>query len=124
MPLRPQVVPPVVLVVEDENFVRMVAVDILEDEGYTVLAVATADDAWPLLERRSDITVLFTDVNMPGRMDGLILAPRVAERWPHIRLVLTSARCGLSSHEIPDHGQFVQKPYDHSDLVSAIAHAA
>ncbi|XYD09114.1 hypothetical protein R1A27_00300 [Methylobacterium sp. NMS12] len=68
--------------------------------------------------------MLFTDVNMPGRMDGLILAARVAERWPHIRLVLTSGRCGLSSHEIPDHGQFVQKPYHHSDLVSAIAQAA
>ena len=120
----PNLVPAIVLVVEDEGFVRMVAVDMLEDEGFTVLEVATADDAWPLLEGRSDIDVLFTDINMPGRMDGLTLAARVAERWPHIRLVLTSGRRGLSTHEIPDHGQFVQKPYDHSDLVSAIAQAA
>ena len=124
MPAYSDAVPPVVLVVEDEGFVRMVAVDILEDEGFTVLEVATADEAWPLLERRSDIAVLFTDVNMPGHMDGLALAARVAERWPHIRLVLTSGRRGLSIHEIPDHGQFVQKPYHHSDLISAIAQAA
>jgi CheY-like chemotaxis protein len=69
-----------VLVVQDEGFVRMVAVDILLDEGFMVLEVATADEAWPLLERRSDIDVLFTDVNMPGHMDGLTLAARVAER--------------------------------------------
>lgn len=80
MPCCPPVVPPVVLVVQDEGFVRMVAVDILLDEGFMVLEVATADEAWPLLERRSDIDVLFTDVNMPGHMDGLTLAARVAER--------------------------------------------
>ncbi|WP_066918733.1 response regulator [Methylobacterium sp. CCH5-D2] len=124
MPPRSPALPPVVLVVEDEGSVRMVAVDILEDEGFTVLEVATADEAWPVLERCSDIGVLFTDVNMPGSMDGLALAARVAERWPHIRLVLTSGRCGLSTHEIPDHGRFLQKPYRQRDLISAIASAA
>lgn len=124
MPSCPPALPSVVLVVEDEGFVRMIAVDILQDEGYTVLEVGTADDAWSLLESRSDVGVLFTDVNMPGHMDGLTLATRVAERWPHIRLVVTSGRYGLSTHELPDHGQFVQKPYHHGDLVSAIAQAA
>jgi CheY-like chemotaxis protein len=114
----------VVLVVEDDDYVRMLAIDILEDEGFTVLSVAAADEAWPILGSRSDIAVLFTDVNMPGNMDGLTLAGRVAERWPHIRLVLTSGRCGLSDHEVPDHGQFVQKPYRQSELMQAIAHAA
>jgi CheY-like chemotaxis protein len=102
----------------------MVGADILEDEGFTVLAVVTADEAWPILESRSDISVLFTDINMPGNMDGLTLATRVAEHWPHIRLVLTSGRSGLSSDEVPDHGQFVQKPYRQSELMQAIAHAA
>lgn len=114
----------VVLVVEDDDFIRMLATDILEDEGFTVLATATADEAWPILERRSDIGVLFSDVNMPGNMDGLTLANRVAERWPHIRLVLTSGRRGLSSYEVPDHGQFVQKPYLQNELMRAITHAA
>jgi CheY-like chemotaxis protein len=119
----PSVVPRVVLVVEDDAFIRMLAADILQDEGFTVLEVATADEAWPILESRSDIGVLFADVNMPGSMNGLTLAARVAERWPHIRLVLTSGRQGLSNDEVPDHGQFVQKPYRQSELVSAIAHA-
>jgi len=112
-----------VLVVEDEGLVCMLAVDVLEDAGFTVLKVATAEAAWPILERRDDIEVLFTDVNMPGRMDGLTLAVRVAERWPHIRLVLTSGRLGLSSDEVPDDGQFVLKPYRQSELLSAIANA-
>lgn len=120
---HPPVVPNVVLVVEDDGFIRMLAADILQDEGFTVLEVATADEAWPILESRSDIGVLFTDVNMPGSMDGLTLAARVAERWPRIRLVLTSGRQGLSNDEVPDHGQFVQKPYRQRDLMSAISHA-
>ena len=119
----PFVVPRVVLVVEDEGFIRMLAADILQDEGFTVLEVATADEAWPILESRGDIGVLFTDVNMPGSMDGLALAERVAERWPRIRLVVTSGRQGLSNDELPDHGQFIQKPYHQSDLMSAISHA-
>jgi CheY-like chemotaxis protein len=102
----------------------MVGADILEDEGFTVLAVATADEAWPILESRGDISVLFTDINMPGAMDGLALAARVAEQWPHIRLVLTSGRRGFSSDEVPDHGQFIQKPYRQSELMQAISHAA
>lgn len=123
MILRPTVPVPVVLVVEDEAFVRMLAVDVLEDEGFAVVAAATADEAWAVLESRGDIGVLFTDVNMPGDMDGLALAARVAKRWPHIRLVVTSGRKGLSNHELPDHGQFVQKPYRQSELMSAIARA-
>ncbi len=114
----------IVLVVEDDDYVRMLAIDILEDEGFTVLAVATADEAWLILERRGDVGVLFTDINMPGNMDGLTLATRVAERWPHIRLVLTSGRSGLSNYEVPDDGQFIQKPYRQSQLLSAIANAA
>lgn len=113
----------VVLVVEDEHLLRMLAVDILEDTGFTVVPVATADEAWPILESRGDIGVLFTDVNMPGAMDGLTLAARVAKRWPHIRLVITSGRSGLSSYEVPDDGRFIQKPYRQGDLLRAIEHA-
>lgn len=123
MSVHPRIPSPVVLVVEDERLLRMLAVDILEDTGFTVVPVATADEAWPILESRGDIGVLFTDVNMPGAMDGLTLAVRVAERWPHIRLVITSGRSGLSSDEVPDDGQFIQKPYRQGDLLRAIEHA-
>ena len=96
---------------------------LLEEAGFAVLEVASADEAWPLLEGRSDIEVLFTDINMPGSMDRLTSAARVAERWPDIRLVLTSGRLGVSSDKVPDDGQFVQKPYRQSELLSAIANA-
>ncbi|MDV2987525.1 UNVERIFIED_CONTAM: response regulator [Methylobacteriaceae bacterium AG10] len=120
---HPPLVSAVVLVVEDDNLLRMLATDILEDEGLTVLQAATADEALPILEGRDDIGVLFTDINMPGTMDGLTLATHVAERWPHVRLVVTSGRQWLTSDQMPDAGQFVQKPYRPRQLVSAIAHA-
>lgn len=123
MNAAPRIPSAVVLVVEDEGLLRMLAVDILEDTGFTVVPVATADEAWPILESRDDIGVLFSDVNMPGSMDGLTLAARVAERWPHIRLVLTSGRSGLSRDEVPDNGRFVQKPYRLRDLLHAFDHA-
>lgn len=121
---HPAAFSPVVLVVEDETLLRILAVDFLEDEGFTVLEAGTAEEAWLILESRADIGVLFTDVNMPGEMDGLALAARVAERWPHIRLVVTSGRQGLTSDQLPDDGQFVQKPYRQTQIVTAIAHAA
>ncbi|BAU92462.1 response regulator receiver protein [Methylorubrum populi] len=124
MSLLPSSLSLVVLVVEDEPLLRMLATDILEDEGLTVLAAATAEEALSILESRGDITVLFTDINMPGKMDGLTLASHVAQRWPHIRLVVTSGRQGFTNDQLPDDGQFVQKPYRPRQLVCAIAHAA
>lgn len=115
---------PIVLVVEDEALLRMLAADILEDEGFIVLEAVAAEEALAILECRGDIGVLFTDVNMPGKMDGLTLATHVAERWPHIRLVVTSGRQGLTTDEIPDDGRFIAKPYRHGQLVDAIAQAA
>ena len=89
----------------------MMATDMLEDAGFTVVEAATADAAWTILESRSDIDVLFTDIEMPGSMNGYALAGPVAERWPHIRLVLTSGRCRPAASDVPDHGRFVPKPY-------------
>jgi two-component system, response regulator PdtaR len=115
---------PSVLVVEDEHFVRMVAVDMLEDAGFAVLEAPTADVAWQVLEREPKIDLLFTDIDMPGSMDGLALAGRVAERWPHIRLVVTSGRFALRDEELPDDGRFLPKPYRQSQLLDAIRAAS
>lgn len=113
----------VVLVVEDEGLVRLMAVDMLEDEGFRVIEAITADDAWTILEERDDIAILFTDVEMPGSMNGLELANRVAARWPHIRLVITSGRVRIRDQDVPDDGQFVPKPYYPAQLLSAFGHA-
>lgn len=103
--------------------VRMVAVDMLEDAGFTVLEAATADEAWTILENRSDISVLFTDSEMPGSMNGFGLAARVAERWPHIRLVITSGRCRPAPRDVPDDGEFVPKPYYADQVIRAFERA-
>lgn len=116
---QPIAAAPVVLVVEDEGLVRLMAVDMLEDEGFTVIEAATADAAWSVLESRDDVAILFTDVEMPGSMNGLDLARRVAARWPHIRLVITSGRVRLSEKAVPDHGTFVPKPYYSAQVIGA-----
>jgi len=89
----------------------MMAADMLEDAGLAVIEAASADEALEILESRSDIGVLVTDMEMPGSMNGFALAARVAERWPHIRLVITSGRCRPAPRDVPDHGMFVPKPY-------------
>jgi|UPI0004BC9881 CheY-like chemotaxis protein len=111
----PSLVLPIILLVEDEPLVRLFCADVLEEEGFVVIETGNAEEALLVLETRDDILVLFTDINMPG-LNGLELAGRVHERWPHIQLVLTSGRERPSPDEMPDHGCFIAKPY-HPDAV-------
>jgi two-component system, response regulator PdtaR len=113
-------VPPVVLVVEDEVLVRMNAVSLLEEAGFGVLEAGTADDAIALLESRQDIRIVFTDINMPGSMDGLRLAHAIRNRWPPIELVLTSGQMRVRNEDMPERGLFLSKPYDPGELVEAV----
>lgn len=115
---------PRILVVEDECFVRMVAVDMLEEAGLPVAEAPDADAALQLLEGKAQaFGALFTDIDMPGSMDGLTLAARVRARWPHIRLVVTSGRVRPRADDLPDAG-FLPKPYGRSDLLGALGRAA
>ena len=101
----------VVLLVEDEPLVRMCAADILEDEGFEVIEAATAPAALKNLEKRDDVTAVFTDIDMPGGMNGLELAGIVHQRWPHIALVVTSGVCRVGANNLPGDGVFIGKPY-------------
>jgi len=101
---------PKVLVVEDEMLLRMRAVDMVEDAGYTPVEAVDADEAFAILQSRSDIALLFTDVQMPGSMDGLQLAHAVYERWPLIKIILVSGQLKLSSTHIPRESRFFGKP--------------
>lgn len=114
----------VVLVVEDDDLVRLCAADMLADAGFDVVEAFNADEAWGILQVRSDIGVLFTDIDMPGSMCGLVLAERVHRHRPDIRLVLTSGRQRFGDDEIPDAGRFVPKPYAAEQVVQAIHQAA
>jgi len=111
---------PVVLLVEDEPLVRMFGADVLEEAGYEVLEAADGDEALQVLEARSDIHVLFTDVNMPGSLDGLDLARLVHERRPGIKLLIASGQVRLNDHEIPDAGRFLPKPYNPDDILREV----
>jgi CheY-like chemotaxis protein len=113
--------PPVVLLVEDELLVRMTAADTLEEAGFQVLEAADADVAMAVLEARSaEVQVLFTDVHIPGSMDGLELAEQVHRRWPHVLLLISSGYAQPQPEEIADHGRFVPKPYRGATIVRQI----
>lgn len=110
---------PIVLVVEDEFLLRLIAVEFVENAGFQALSAASADEALSILETRGDVWLLFTDVHMPGSMDGLSLAHAVRDRWPPVELLVTSGRCHIGAEELPDRGRFIAKPYDREALSQA-----
>jgi CheY-like chemotaxis protein len=110
----------VVLIVEDEALVRMIAVDMIEQAGFEILEAANADEAILLLEGRRDITVVFTDIEMPGSMDGLRLAQAVRGRWPPIKIIATSGRCVVRDGDLPSGGVFLPKPYSSTQICNAL----
>jgi two-component sensor histidine kinase/ActR/RegA family two-component response regulator len=110
--------PPKVLVVEDEILLRMRAVDIVEDAGFTPIEAVNADEALAILESRSDIVLLFTDIQMPGSMDGLKLAQAVHQRWPSIKIILVSGKLTLTEAEKPIHSRFFGKPLEVKQMIA------
>jgi CheY-like chemotaxis protein len=109
-----------VLVVEDEALLRLDMVDCLEEAGFAVLEAADADEAVRILERRDDVRLVFTDVDMPGSMDGLKLAAYVRNRWPPIKLIVTSGQITKQEAHMPSGGRFFSKPYDGPLVARAI----
>ena len=101
-----------VLVVEDEPVVMIDAIQALEDAGFDVVDAYDGEHALLRLAERPEIAALFTDVNMPGRYDGVALARMVHERRPDVVVVITSGAVKLGRDQIPDDGRFVPKPYD------------
>src|SRR6202163_3884564 len=118
MLLHQPAVPPKVLVVEDEMMLRMRAVDIVEDAGFTPIEAVNADEALAILESRSDIDLLFTDIQMPGSMDGLKLAHAVHERWPSIKIILVSGKLTPTEAEKPIHSRFFGKPLEVKQMIA------
>ncbi|MBS0530792.1 MAG: response regulator [Proteobacteria bacterium] len=111
---------PVVLIVEDEVLIRMEAIEMIRDAGFEVVEAADADEAVTILEARTDIVALFTDIQMPGSMDGLKLARAVRDRWPPIKILAASGNVKLSPDDLPSGGQFLQKPYTGQQIKQAL----
>ena len=105
-----------VLVVEDEALVRMHAADMITDAGYDVIEACNADEAIRILEARNDIRFIFTDIDMPGSMDGLKLAHAVRNRWPPVKIIVTSGHRSPSKNDLPPGGLFLSKPYNPHDV--------
>jgi DNA-binding NtrC family response regulator len=108
-----------VLVVEDEALLNFVTSEELMLAGHEMLSAYNADEAIKILEQRNDIRVVFTDIDLPGSLDGLKLAAAVRDRWPPIHLIVTSGK--QPKRALPSDATFVAKPYRLSHLQEIIA---
>jgi DNA-binding NtrC family response regulator len=114
-------VPSVLLIVEDEMMLRMRAVDMVEDAGYTpVEALDDADEAVAILESRSDIALMCTDIRMPGSIDRLGLARTVHERWPSIKIIVMSGQLYPQDVDLPPCSRFFGKPLGAKQMIAQI----
>jgi CheY-like chemotaxis protein len=104
-----------VVVVEDDFLLRLDIALHLEDEGLEVIAAGTADEILAILPQEQPIDLLFTDVQMPGKMNGLALASEVLSRWPDTRVVIASGM-EVRPEDVPQRARFVPKPYGPYDV--------
>jgi CheY-like chemotaxis protein len=111
---------PVVLIVEDELLVRMDTGAAVQKAGFDVLEAGDADEAIAILTARNDIRLVFTDVHMPGSMDGLKLAHFVRDRWPPVKIVATSGHARIADSDLPEGGRFLPKPYSASEITATL----
>ena len=102
---------PIVLVVEDETLIRVAALAIVEESGFEAIGAGSADEAIRALEAHSDIRAVFTDVQLPGQMDGVKLARLIRDRWPAMAVLVTSGKTRPVESELPNGARFVPKPY-------------
>jgi CheY-like chemotaxis protein len=109
-----------VLVVEDEPITRMDVVEQLQESGFKVFEAPNADKAIKILEENPAIRVLFTDVDMPGSMDGLKLAAAVRDRWPPIKIVVASGLRKINMDALPDNSRFFSKPYNVNEIAATM----
>lgn len=109
-----------VLVVEDEALILFTIADELRMAGYRVCEARDADEAIRLLEAHEEIRVVFTDIDMPGSMDGLRLAAVVRDRWPPVQIIVTSGKRAPDVGDMPQGSRFLPKPYTSSSVLSAV----
>jgi DNA-binding NtrC family response regulator len=112
--------PKEVLVVEDEPLIRMSAADAISERGIMAWEASDAGEALHVLEQHPRIGLVFTDVDMPGEMDGLGLAHAVSVRRPDVTLIVTSGAVTVADDELPDCGTFLPKPYPTKRLVDMV----
>ncbi len=110
----------IILVVEDDPLLSLDISDALEGESYDVIAVANADEAIKVLESRNDIPTIFTDIDLPGSMDGLKLAAAVRDRWPPVHIIVTTGMRAPHRDQMPANSMFIAKPYRSAEIIEAV----
>jgi CheY-like chemotaxis protein len=108
-----------VLVVDDEPLIRFATVEALEQAGFEVYEAASADEAMSIL-KSNEFDVVFTDVNMPGSIDGLGLMSRIRSRSPKTRIIVTSGHVNLGAFDLPSGVSFIPKPYSHDVIIGML----
>ncbi len=109
-----------ILIVDDEPLIALALAEDLEDQGYLTLLAGDAADAIAILESNCDISIVFTDIDMPGSMDGLALAAAVRNRWPPVEILITTGQTRPQHADMPDRSLFISKPYTVPQIVGAI----
>jgi DNA-binding NtrC family response regulator len=112
--------PAIVLVVEDEPLLRLAAIDLVEAAGFEAVPAADATEAVEILEARTDIRVVITDVDMPRGVDGMKLAAIIRDRWPPIKVIIVSGRIDDPGNRIPAETVFFSKPYREEQIIDAV----
>jgi CheY-like chemotaxis protein len=112
---------PEILVVDDEPLVREIAVDILSELGLIPHEARDAEEALFILAAHPNISMLFTDIKMPGGMDGMELAERVRKIRPHVGIIITSGMRHMAKVPMPDQGTFLPKPYRAEQLTKMVS---
>ncbi|MCQ0990484.1 response regulator [Jiella marina] len=113
-----QPTPTVVLVIEDEPLLRMMAVELIEEAGFTAIEAGDGAEALRILESRGDVGIVFSDVDLPGGMNGIDLAAMIRDRWPAIEIILTSGHAEFLDRQFPDGVAFFQKPARHTQIIA------
>jgi len=112
---------PIALVVDDEPLIEMEAVDVFHDLGYEAIGTRNADQAMLILRARDDVALVFTDIEMPGTMNGLVLAAIIEATWPGIQVLVTSGRTTPPDEMLLGRARFLPKPYDARQIERALA---
>lgn len=115
---------PIVLVVEDEPLLRLFATDMIEDAGFEVIDVANSAAAIAVLEARSDVRIVFTDIDMPGGINGIRLGACIRDRWPPIEIIITSGKPWPVESPLPQRAVFFSKPYRQDRVIDTIRRMA
>lgn len=116
--------PAIILVVEDEPLLRMAAIDMIEAAGFEAMEAADATQAVDILQSRMDISIVFTDIDMPGGIDGLRLAAVIRDRWPPIHVIITSGHTKPPKGSLPSDMVFFSKPYREDEVIATMMRMA